>query len=154
NQRKSKSCCGPAVIVQNGQKKISDGSQPRLTLCLSLSESAGSRSLDRLVRHSDHRKERLSGLDSLALERADFYPPNSRRMGRPDHCLLSLGQSVLRAPAPEAPLTMPLCALWLSSGCASSGAAGRNDNRTTKNNFSDNWKSVAHPSPLARANSP
>ena len=58
NQRKSKSCCGPAVIVQNGQKKISDGSQPRLTLCLSLSESAGSRSLDRLVRHSDQIEHR------------------------------------------------------------------------------------------------
>src|SRR5436190_20817881 len=45
-----------------------------------------------------HRKERLSGLDSLALECADLYPPNPGRVGWPDHCFLSLGQSVLRAP--------------------------------------------------------
>ena len=35
-------------------KKVSDGSQPPMTFDLSLSESAGSRSLDRLVRLSRH----------------------------------------------------------------------------------------------------
>ena len=38
----------PRFVPPNG--KVSDGSQPPLTLDLSLSESAGSRSLDRLVR--------------------------------------------------------------------------------------------------------
>jgi hypothetical protein len=41
---------GERPILAND--KVSDGSQPPVTLDLSLSESAGSRSLDRLVRHS------------------------------------------------------------------------------------------------------
>ncbi len=36
--------------VNSANAKVSDGSQPPVTLNLSLSESAGSRSLDRLVR--------------------------------------------------------------------------------------------------------
>jgi hypothetical protein len=36
------------AVLPNG--KVSDGSQPPMTFDLSLSESAGSRSLDRLVR--------------------------------------------------------------------------------------------------------
>ena len=39
-------------VLDTPNAKVSDGSQPPMTLNSSLSESAGSRSLDRLVLHS------------------------------------------------------------------------------------------------------